>query len=45
MSELDYGFPEFKELLFKELQNTRSDNSETLELFFREITNNINKLE
>ena len=45
MSELDYGFPEFKEMLFKELQNTSSDNSETLELFFREITNNINKLE
>jgi len=45
MSELDYGFPEFKEMLLKELKNTSSDNSETLELFFKEITNNINKME
>jgi len=45
MSELDYGFPEFKEMLLKELKNTSSDNSETLELFFIEIIDNINKME
>lgn len=45
MSEIDFGFPEFKGILIKELINTGSDNSETLELFFKEITNNINKME
>ena len=45
MSELDYGFPEFKEILLKDLADTSSDNSETLELFFKEIIKNINKME
>lgn len=45
MSELDYGFPEFKEILLKELKNTSSDNNETVELFFLEIIDNINKIE
>ena len=45
MSELDYGFPEFKEMLLKELKDTNSDNSETLELFFIEIIDSINKME
>ncbi len=45
MSELDFGFPEFKRDINKIVENTSSDNSETLELFFKEVTNNINKME